>query len=132
MFLNMLEKKDKEVFLQLAHYIARSDSDFSSKQKDIISTYCQEMQIDDIDFDSITFDLETVLQEVSNKKAQKVILLELMALVYSDNILHEQEQKVIDKMLEAFNLDNNIAKLYAEWTKAILAISKQGELLLEL
>ena len=132
MFLNMLQKKDKENFLKLAHYMARSDSDFSSEQKEIIATYCYEMQIDDIDFDSLDFNLEETLKEVTDKLAQKIMLLEIMALVYSDDILHQEEAKVIDKMVAVFGLDKNIAKLYQEWTKNILAVTKQGELLLEL
>lgn len=132
MFLNMLQEKDKANFLKLAHYMARSDSDFSNEQKEIIATYCYEMQIDDIDFDSLDFNLEETLKEVTDKLAQKVMLLEIMALVYSDDILHQEEAKVIDKMVEVFGLDRNIAKLYQEWTKNILAVTKQGELLLEL
>jgi len=132
MFLNMLQKKDKENFLKLAHYMARSDSNFSNEQKEIIATYCYEMQIDDIDFDSLDFNLEETLKEVTDKLAQKIMLLEIMALVYSDDILHNEEAKVIDKMVAVFGLDKNIAKLYQEWTKNILAVTKQGELLLEL
>ncbi len=132
MFLNMLNSKDKENFLKLAHYMARSDSDFSNEQKEIIATYCYEMQIDDIDFESLDFNLEETLKEVTDKLSQKIMLLEIMALVYSDDVLHHEEAKVIDKMVEVFGLDSNIAKLYQEWTKNILAVTKQGELLLEL
>ena len=40
MFLNRLEKEEKIAFLELAHYVARSDNDFSLSQKDIINNYC--------------------------------------------------------------------------------------------
>ncbi len=132
MFLGLLKKEEKSVFLKLAHYMARSDSDFSDAQKDIIAIYCHEMQIENIDFESIDFDLEETLKNVTDKLAQKIMLLEIMALVYSDNVLHHEEEKVIDKMIEIFSLNSNIAKLYQEWTKNILAVTKQGELLLEL
>ena len=52
MFLNRLEKEEKIAFLELAHYVARSDNDFSLSQKDIINNYCIEMQIEDIAFDA--------------------------------------------------------------------------------
>jgi galactose-1-phosphate uridylyltransferase len=45
MFLNRLENEEKVAFLELAHHIARSDDDFSDQQKEIIATYCMEMQI---------------------------------------------------------------------------------------
>ena len=34
MFLNRLEKEEKIAFLELAHYVARSDNDFSDKKCD--------------------------------------------------------------------------------------------------
>jgi len=132
MFLNNLDKNEKIAFLNLAHYLARSDGDFSEKQKEIINTYCYEMNIDDIEFDENNFNIDLVLKSIKNKKSQKIVLLEVMALVYSDNILHPEEEKVINLMLDIFGIEKNVASLYGEWTKAIMALSEQGKLLIEI
>jgi len=132
MFLNRLKKKEKIAFLELAHNVARSDGDFSHKQKEIILTYCFEMQIDNINYSDDKFNLQKVLSKFKTNKSKKIVLLEIMALIYSDNIVHKEEQKIIDRMLEYFGLSKALANLYLEWTKTILAVSEQGKLLIEI
>ena len=132
MFLNRLEKEEKIAFLELAHYVARSDNDFSLSQKDIINNYCIEMQIENIEFNVNKFDIYNTLGKITNKKSQKIVLLEIMALIYSDNFLHEEERKVLEKILEEFNLNYHLATVYGEWAKAMLSLYIQGNALVEL
>ena len=73
--------------------MARSDGKFSKKQKEIIDIYCYEMKIEDIEYAENSFNLDSLLKSIKNKKSQKIFLLEIMALVYSDNILHQEEKK---------------------------------------
>ena len=87
MFLNRLEKEEKIAFLELAHYVARSDNDFSDKEKNVINIYCTEMQISDVDFDKSSFNLGLTLSKIKSSQSQKIILLEIMALIYSDNMI---------------------------------------------
>ena len=132
MFLNRLNEKEKIAFLKLAHYIAHSDNDFSNKEKETMAIYCAEMQINDIDFDKANFDLDSTLLEIESSQSQKIVLLEIMALVYSDNILHQSEQEVLEKIVNKFNLNPKLASVYSEWSKAILALTIQGISLIEL
>lgn len=132
MFLNRLEKEEKIAFLELAHYVARSDSDFSISEEDIINNYCLEMQIENINFDKSSFDLYNTLGTIKNPRSQKVVLLEIMALIYSDNFLHEEERKVLEKILEEFNLSYQLATVYGEWAKVVLSMYVQGNALIEL
>ena len=132
MFLNRLEKEEKIAFLELAHYVARSDNDFSLSQKDIINNYCIELPIENIEFNVNKFDIYNTLGKITNKKSQKIVLLEIMALIYSDNFLHEEERKVLEKILEEFNLNYHLATVYGEWAKAILSLYIQGNALVEL
>jgi galactose-1-phosphate uridylyltransferase len=132
MFLNRLTIEEKVAFLELAHHVARSDNDFSDDQKEIIAIYCLEMQIEDIDYKEEDYNLDTTLSKFQNSTNQKIILLEVMALVYSDNILHEEEKKILDAMIAKFDLNPILVDIYAEWTKSILAITAQGQALIEL
>ncbi len=132
MFLNRLNEKEKAAFLKLAYYVATNDNDFSIEEKEIINVYCMEMQINNIDFDKSNFDLDSILLEIESSESQKIVLLEIMALVYSDNILHQSEKDVLEKMVNKFNLNPKLTSVYAEWTKAILALTKQGVSLIEL
>jgi len=132
MFLNRLTTDEKKAFLELAHHMARSDNNFSEKQKEIISTYCFEMQIDDIDYKEDSFNLETTLRRFVNKSNQKIVLLEIMALVYANDSVDREEKKILDSIIVTFNLNPVLTVIYAEWAKSILAITAQGQALIEL
>jgi len=132
MFLNKLTNEEKIGFLELSHHIARSDNDFSESQKSIIDKYCMEMQIDDIEYDEENFDIYNSLGKIKNQKSRKIVILEIMVLIYSDNFLHEEERKVLEKMLEEFDLSYNLSIVYTEWSKAMLSLYTQGNALIEL
>lgn len=131
MFLNRLESNEKKAFLLLAHHIARSDGDFSENEKNIISTYCLEMQISDADYDEDSFDLDDIMGEFQNKEHQKIVMLEIMALVYSDG-LKTEEKDIINILANKFNISRDLINVYAEWSKAILSIANQGQSLIQL
>jgi len=114
MFLNRLSQEEKKAFLELAYYMAKVDDNFMDEQKEIISQYCFEMSIDDINFDENKFDLLKVLKHFKNPKSQKIVLLEIMALVYADNILHPKEQEVLEIMCKEFGLDENLSNVFGE------------------
>ena len=132
MFLNSLNKVEKVAFLELAHHMARSNNDFDDIQKSIIGQYCLEMQIEDIEYDEKTFDILTTLKKIDEAKSKKIILLEIMALVYSNNQIDKEEQEVLDIIVNELNLSSALVSVYGEWTKAILAISAQGQALIEI
>jgi len=132
MFLDRLKKKEKVAFLELAHHMARSDNDFSESQKSIIAKYCMEMQIDDIKYNKNNFNLKKVLSKFKSKSSQKIALLEIVALVYSDNILHSEEKRVLDLMIKNFRLKKSLVVIYSQWSKSILALYAQGQALIDL
>ena len=132
MFLNLLKNEEKIAFLKLAHYTARSNNDFSQEQKIIIQSYCLEMQIENFDFNETEFDLIENLKIISDEQSKKIFLLELMALIYSNNKIDNEEQEVLDILISEFKINPSLIDIYGEWTKAILAISKQGEALIKI
>ena len=132
MFLNRLSQEEKSAFLELAHHIARSDNDFSEDQKSIIAKYCMEMQMEDIKYDEDSFDIYTTLDYIQNPRSRKIVLLEIMALIYADDFLHEGERKVLEKVLEEFGLNYNLSVVYTQWAKTMLNLYIQGNALIEL
>ena len=91
MFLNLLEKDEKVAFLEIAHHLAWSNNDFSDTQKAVIATYCLEMQIDDISYDKNcedSFSLAKTLAKVTKPQSQRIVLLEAMALVFAEHVVH--------------------------------------------
>ncbi len=131
MFLNRLEDNEKVAFLTLAHHIARSDGDFSENEQNVIATYCMEMQIQDVNYNQDNFNLNTILSEIKSSENQKILLLEIMALIYSDG-LHKEEQKILNIIIEQYNISEALFIVYSEWSKSILSISNQGLALIKL
>lgn len=132
MFLNRLTLEEKEAFLHLAHYIAHVDDDFSQKERDIIDKYCMEMQIDDVEWSEEKFQRGAVLDVFQEESHKKIVLLEIMALVFSDGYLHQEEEQTLDEIVKHFGLNPNLGVVYKEWAKSILSLFVQGEALIHL
>ncbi|STQ86046.1 hypothetical protein LS73_002560 [Helicobacter muridarum] len=137
MFLSMLNKEEKQAFLAIAHHFAWSNNNFSDAQKQVIAAYCAEMQIDNITYNESEFDLKAILTKFKDKTHQKVVLLETMALAMADNIttlesLHAGEKEVLKTMIKELGLSNELAVIYADWTKAMLVLTDQGKNLIRL
>jgi len=132
MFLNKLDTESKKVFLMLANHVARSDESFSDVQKSLISGYAKEMDVHDVDFDENQFSLEKCIETVTDKDNQKIILMEILAIVYTDNIMHPAEKEIIDTIVDVWNINSSLVVVYGEWSKSLLSLHIQGEALLEL
>jgi hypothetical protein len=132
MFLNRLDNNSKEVFLSLAYYISTVDSLYVNIQKTLISKYLQEMNIADIDFDINLFELVDSVKKVTNKEDQKIILIELLGIVYNDGVITNIEKEMIDKIVDTWNINSSLVVVYSEWSKNLLSLYVQGEALLEL
>jgi len=101
------------------------------KQKELIGNYASEMDINNIDFNKKNFVLENELKKVQNKDYQKIILIEILAIVYSDNIMHPAEKEIIDAIVDTWSLNSSLVTVYGEWSKSLLSLQIQGEALLE-
>ncbi|HIF9164004.1 TPA: TerB family tellurite resistance protein [Photobacterium damselae] len=132
MFLNRLNLDEKDAFLHLAHHIAHSDKTFSSEEQIVIAKYCMEMQVDNISYEHRNFDLSKTLDVFKLESHKKIALLELMALIYADGVISNEELCLIDMIVEHFDLNPNLAIAYREWAKGISALLLQGEALIHL
>jgi len=131
MLLMKLKSEEKFAFLALAYHIAYIDGEFDKEEKDIIEEYCAEMGIDNIEYDIDNFNLEDVLKEIKTLKSQKIVLLELMILIHSDDKFHRFEHKVIENIANFYNISEHQLNLFSQWGKMSSAIYSQGKLFLE-
>ena len=129
MFLMKLEENEKIAFMELARYIMKVNTSSGEKEQEILKAYAYEMNIDlheRFEFSNIG----DLLKNFKSKEHKKIVLLEIMALIYADEHIDEEEEKVIQLICNEFDIPRHEAKIYEEWTKAILALYKQGELFL--
>ena len=132
MFLNRLDSNSKEVFLFLAKYIIQADSSFVEIEEVLINKYLQEMNITNIKFEKDESLLQEYIKRVTNKEYQKIILIELLGIVYNDNVMTSIEKEIIDTIVDIWNMNSSLVVVYAEWSKSLLSLYVQGEALLEL
>ena len=126
-----LNNKEKFAFLQLAYYMAYIDGEFQEKEENVIEEYCAEMGIEKIHFNLDEFNLEETLNEIQTAYSKKIVVLELMILIHSDDRFHESEKKVLDTITEFFKISKEQLALYSQWGKIASALYIQGTLFLE-
>lgn len=128
MLLMKLNNKEKFAFLQLAYYIAYIDGEFELKEENIIEEYCAEMGIEKTYFNVEDFNLQETLEDIHTQSSKKIVILELMILIHSDDRFHELEEKVLDEIITAFNISQEQLSLYSQWGKMVSALYVQGKL----
>ncbi|AXK49016.1 hypothetical protein CRU87_08270 [Aliarcobacter trophiarum LMG 25534] len=120
MLLMKLEAREKFAFLQLAHYLARVDSNFGNEEEEFILEYCDEMGIENIDnFDIENFNLEATLNNFKSQRSKKIVLLELMILVHIDNIFNIKEQILVEKISQIFGIGSKDLDDFSSWGKSV-------------
>ncbi len=129
MFLQSLSTKEKKAFLALAYIVASVDG-LHAKEEEMIAHYAQEMKIENRGYQKKK--LEKVLESFTEKRVQKIVLMELFALIYSDEVYSRKEHKLIKKINRIFQFSPTEIALCQEWAKSALSLVKQGQLIMEL
>ncbi|MGD9624290.1 MAG: TerB family tellurite resistance protein [Arcobacter sp.] len=120
MLLMKLESKEKFSFLQLAHYLARIDNKFGEREEEIISEYCTEMGIENLDsFDMQTFSLDKILNDFKSERSKRIVILELMILIHIDHSFNINEQILMEKISQSFGIDLDDVNDYSQWGKSV-------------
>lgn len=114
MYLSYLDGEEKELFLDLAIYAALSNNEFVDKQKKIIDAYCVEMGLVNNSYEA-KLKLDEVLDRIA-KKCSKVelnmIIIEILALVKSDDLYDSLEKEFVEKICLVFDIsDEKIQKI---------------------
>ncbi|CAM3602570.1 TerB family tellurite resistance protein [Arcobacter aquimarinus] len=120
MLLMKLQSKEKFSFLQLAHYLARIDNKYGEREEEIISEYCTEMGIENLDsFDMDKFSLEDILKDFKSEASKRIVILELMILIHIDHSFNINEQILIEKISDSFGIEINDVNDYSQWGKSV-------------
>ena len=130
MFLNLLEQKEKEAFFELAALMANSDDVLDEKEELMLNLYKKEMDIEN--YETIGMDLDEILNSFKSKKAKKIVLMELFALIFGDDEFHQEEKDLVKKIKEKFQFSEVEANLCKEWSKTVMSVVEQGKNIMEL
>lgn len=110
MYLNRLSTEQKELFLDLCIHAAMANNDFADEEKNVIDQYCAEMQISQPRYTSekaVDVVVEE-LKELSTPQEMKMILLEITALMLSDDVYDVEEQAFMKAFLDRIGFNKKI------------------------
>lgn len=131
MFLSQLNRKEKEIFWNLANIVMRSDNEATQAELDMLETYEEEMQEDFTDCE-LNHDFTALLEELqgASTRIKKIIYFELYGLVYADGKYQSEERDLMAEMQQAFALTDADAKALGQAVIDIMNIyTKLGEII---
>ncbi len=111
MFLNQLSEKEKEAFISLSVHVSNSNGIFADEEKVMIQEYSKEMEIPEFDTNEAKSIDEIInVFKSSELHIKKVIMLEVLGLVYSDGFYDAEEEKFIKKFSDDIGLADEIVE----------------------
>ena len=109
MYLARLSVEKRYLFRDLEIIMSKIDGDFSPNEKLIIDTHCVEMHIDNNNYESELSEDELLkkIEDGLNENEQRIFFFELAATVLADDVYHESEKKLINKLSNVLKIDND-------------------------
>ena len=106
MFLNQLNKKEKETFMSLSVHVANANGILANEEKEMIQEYCREMGLDSFD-EKNAVPMEDVLAvfKQSDLHIRKIVLFEMLGLAYADGEYEDTEDDFVMQFAAAIGLD---------------------------
>lgn len=122
MFLYMLNDSEKENFIALARFAASCNEDVSAEEEIMLHQYCDEMGIAMPEYNGES--LEQILEKfsMSNIRNKKVVVLEIVGLLFSDGEYDKKEQEFIGRIANALGVSPELAGKYMELTGRYLGV----------
>ncbi len=109
MFLFDLTEEQKELFIDLAIGVVEANGVVDNSEKELLARYCREMAIEyrekanNVDYK----DVLKKLKEVSDEAVLRKISIEIIALMYADNDLAEEENEILDQIQNIFEFSTH-------------------------
>ena len=111
MFLDKLKDAQKELFLELAIKAADSSCGISKEERMMLEAFAKEMNIPvKYECEKTVKQITDALIKISNKKELRIIIFEIIGIMYSDSNYDETERKFVKDLQEMFSLDTELVK----------------------
>ncbi|MDY6104858.1 MAG: hypothetical protein SPI28_10085, partial [Acetatifactor sp.] len=109
MFLQIMNIEEKEKFLEFVYKVANVEGEFAEEEQEIINSYKKELGVSEI---PETSDIEGLIGYFSTKvdEIKKLVLFEIIGLINADNKIAKEEEKILNKVVASFGLDNEVVE----------------------
>lgn len=107
MFLQVMNMEEKEKFLELVYKIANVDGEYAEEEQEIIDSYKNELEINEL---HDTCDIDGLISYFSGKETRlkKIVLFEIIGLVYADDRIVKEEKDILNKITATFGMSDEI------------------------
>lgn len=113
MFLNLLNKSQKRLFLELAVRATEANGVVEIEEKNMLKEFALEMQETPVySTEKSTEDLLKLIKKDSSEKSLKIVVFEILGIMYSDKVYDSEEKEFIDNMVKAFELPQDLPEKY--------------------
>jgi uncharacterized tellurite resistance protein B-like protein len=136
MFLNLLNTTEKSNFMKLAMAVIKADGIIEDSEKQILSAYANEMQIDICNIEE-QVDTEKIIKEYamnSTVQTKRIVFIELLALAFADGSYAIEEKTLIQQLANAFDIDRtfiekaiNLEDAYMTAYMSLINMVEKGE-----
>lgn len=126
MFLDVLSNEEKEWFMDLAIKAAEANGEVAKEEIRMLHAFAAEMKINSRT--KTDRNLSHILQnfvEKSSKKSMKVVLFELVGILFADSEFDEQEKAFLNQVKNAFGFDDSLLNEMLSEIKEYSALFKK-------
>lgn len=126
MYLDKLNYDEKCSFIELAKIISKIDGETSFNEVIVINQYLKEIGFDENNEPhSRTLDEIIISFKDSSLNVKKIIIFELLILVYSDSKFCEKEEQLVDLLIDSFKINKKEYKQLVDSTNTIVLSLKE-------
>ena len=105
MFLNILNEKQKNLFLKLAIKAAETNDEVTSEEEAMIDAFALEMQIEPIhSTDDALDEILQALKNISTIRDYRIITFEILGILFSDSEFDDKEKDFIKEICDTFGI----------------------------
>ncbi len=125
MYLERLNRREKEMIIELAFHGANYNKDFSKPQQNLIENYKREMDLAYYRIEEKEF--EDIVSVFDNDVIRNTVFLEIFALILSDNKFDNEEQDFIKKLQTSFSISDAKRDKFQQWIQDFIKLFAQGQ-----
>lgn len=126
MFLSSLNIEEKKNFLELADHIIKCDEKANAEETETFDSYKHECDL--IDYEIRDKSFNDVINEMKGLKKEKlrIIILELMLIILSDDNYVQEEKDHMDRIAKAWDFTESQMRRFERWARDFIDVVEDG------
>ena len=133
MFLNQLDIREKEAFMELANWISNVDVDIhdATEEEKVLALYLYEMGMEDNGYQLKNRPLSSILSDFESERSKNIAFIEMFALVFADGIYTDEEKHAVNEITKQFGFTVEKQKRFETWIIKVNDIYAEGSSLID-